>query len=111
MADIDPALVEDRAVLGFKHIVGNEHLPVDREGEIFVVLNDEAAVAVGMAVTVLRRGHFQAPETLDFELSLYLARPAVHRHLMLQHDLAALTRRAQDGERNLDRRLAPAAIV
>ena len=52
VADVDPALVEDGAVLGLQHVVGDEHLAVDREGQVLVILDDEAAVAVA------RRCHF-----------------------------------------------------
>ncbi len=50
VADIDPALVEDRAVLVLQNLRRDEHAAMDRERQVLQVLDDELAVAVGMAV-------------------------------------------------------------
>ena len=50
VADIDPALVEDRAVFVLQDVRGDEHAAVDLERQVLQVLDDELAVAVGMAV-------------------------------------------------------------
>src|SRR6185295_13303212 len=50
VADIDPALVEDRAVLVFQDVRRDEDAAMDRERQVLQVLDDELAVAVGMAV-------------------------------------------------------------
>ena len=57
VADIDPALVEDRAVLVLQDFRRDEHLAVDRERQVLQVLDDEPAVAVGVAVFVGLIGH------------------------------------------------------
>ena len=78
VADVDPALVEDRAVLVLQDFRRDEHLAVDLEGQVLQVLDHEAvAVAVGMAVSVamiehvgLQRMPRGAP---DLAISLYLS--------------------------------------
>jgi hypothetical protein len=57
VTDVNPAVVEDGAVLGFQHLVGHEHLAVDGKSEVFVVLDDEAAVA--LSVSVARGDHIR----------------------------------------------------
>src|SRR6185436_15082536 len=51
VTDINPALVEDGAVLVLEDFRRDEHLAVDRERQIVGVLDDQTvAVTVGMAV-------------------------------------------------------------
>ena len=52
VADINPALVEDRAVLVLQDFRRDEHLAVDRKRQILEILDDVLAVAVGVAVFV-----------------------------------------------------------
>ena len=62
MADIDPALVEDRAIFIVEHGGRDEHFPVDREGHTRTIFNHETAI--GVAVLAIRSiGHVQASKS------------------------------------------------